>query len=381
MATTKLSLSTAVATTTVFVVASAASLATLAVVSIHFRNRERKLQQEWQKRRNEERTGRIRAEVRLRTAIKGGCCNSNNNSNSKKKSKKDGGDSATTATNKIARAATRQLQIIGTVVSPYSKRMGCPRQPQLVPSSRGYIQFASSSIPPASLDGIEQYSHLWIIFEFHANTNIENRKTKIRPPRGNGQKVGQLATRSPHRPNPIGLSLIQFDRWDRKNMQLHISGLDLVNGTPVFDIKPCVPWDMLSDQALLRVPDWVEQDDAISQVDFTDTARQQLEHLLVEGRLAPLYTVSNDNGADAAFLTIKEILAQDPRSSHKGVDSRGKASGADDVYSLIFGQCRVEFCVSASKGVTVTRLVGVDFDPTTYVEGIPLISENKEAII
>ena len=127
------------------------------------------------------------------------------------------------------------MHSIGTTVSPYTKRMGTPRQPQLVPSSRGYIEL---TIPPDSCAGMEKYSHCWILFEFHANTNTKaSRKTKIRPPRGMGEKVGQLATRSPHRPNCIGLSLVCIEKWDTKKRQLHVSGLDLVNGTPVYDIS------------------------------------------------------------------------------------------------------------------------------------------------
>ena len=285
--------------------------------------------------------------------------------------------------------ATRQMKIIGTVVSPYTKRMGTPRQSLLVPSSRGYVDFAAATsgsdrvVAPASLDGIDQYSHLWIIFEFHANTNISNRRTKIRPPRAaDNVKVGQLATRSPHRPNSIGLSLVKFERWDPRTMRLHVSGLDLVNGTPVFDIKPCVPWDIppgyaySGDGCGLRVPDWVTQDDVISQVDFADTARRQLEDLVEEGRLEPLYTMSND-GLTGAVMTLKEIIAQDPRSTHKGVDNaRGKTS-KDETYSLIFCQCQVDFCVSL-LGASVMRVVAVDFDPDSYVEGIPLISEQQQ---
>jgi tRNA-Thr(GGU) m(6)t(6)A37 methyltransferase TsaA len=89
-----------------------------------------------------------------------------------------------------------------------------------------------------TLQGIDGYSHAWIIFLFHANTDLaESKKTKIRPPRApKGVKVGQLATRSPHRPNPIGLSLIRIEYVDYAAKRLYISALDIVNGTPVFDI-------------------------------------------------------------------------------------------------------------------------------------------------
>ena len=164
-----------------------------------------------------------------------------------------------------------QLQCIGTIISPYTKRMGTPRQGALVPSGRGYIQL---NIPVECVDGLDMYSHAWILFTFHANTDAHTKqqtamqqskskqskkkgnstnnnsmsnlsKTKIRPPRApHGLKVGMLATRSPHRPNNIGLSLVQITSVDKKNKRLYISALDLVNGTPVYDVKPCVPWDI-----------------------------------------------------------------------------------------------------------------------------------------
>ena len=139
------------------------------------------------------------------------------------------------------------LRCIGTIVSPYTKRMGTPRQGALVPSGRGFIQLR---IPVECVEGLEFYSHAWILFTFHANTDAPTpnnnklnggettimnlSKTKIRPPRGNGIKVGMLATRSPHRPNNVGLSLVKVVGVDKKEKRLHIAALDLVNGTPVY---------------------------------------------------------------------------------------------------------------------------------------------------
>lgn len=123
-----------------------------------------------QDRRQEERTGRIRAEVKLRQVSKQlqqlqahtdtvgattEAAGTNGNGNDKNKNKNDNNSSTTTMI----------LRSIGTVTSPYTKRMGTPRQPQLVPSSRGFIEF---TCPAAALDGMDDYSHVWIIFEFHA---------------------------------------------------------------------------------------------------------------------------------------------------------------------------------------------------------------------
>jgi tRNA-Thr(GGU) m(6)t(6)A37 methyltransferase TsaA len=331
--------------------------------------------------RREERTGRIRAEVKLRTL-------------SKEKTalalqiKTSIGDEFT---NPQAQQHAMVLKCIGTVVSPYTKRMGTPRQGLLVPSSRAFIEL---NLQTEALDGIESYSHVWIIFGFHANTNAFHKKTKVRPPRATGnQKVGQLATRSPHRPNPIGLSLVTMERLDKKQKRLYISALDLVNGTPVYDIKPCVPWDIPGYDSLidasndrtavshLRVPDWVDQKDVIHNVQFTPQAGAALQDLLADGRLAPLYTVEND-GARAAEASLKEILSQDPRSSHKGlkVNQRGTTlsnGAATNCYSLVFCQVQVEFEV-LPWGVQVLKVNAVDFADEAFVEGIPLISEQNQ---
>jgi tRNA-Thr(GGU) m(6)t(6)A37 methyltransferase TsaA len=254
--------------------------------------------------------------------------------------------------------------------------MGTPRQPQLVPASRGYIQF-TAGVPAAALAGIEQYSHIWIIFEFHANTDTNaSQKTKIRPPRApRDTKVGQLATRSPHRPNPLGLSLVKLERWDETTRQLHVSGLDLVNHTPVYDIKPVVPWDIPGFPAFrvpLTVPTWVEQDDVIPCVRFEIRALEGLRDAVHQGRLAPLYTNTN-RGFEAAQQTLLEILAQDPRSSHKGVTGNGRGSSSEQAYKLIFCETQVSF-VCERQEVKVTEVQVIEFDKSQYVDGVPLIS-------
>lgn len=374
-----------------------------------------------QQRRQEERTGRIRAEVKLRTALKEiqrlkySYSPKDNETDTTKPGCDDGASACTPQDNNHIMI----LRAIGTVTSPYTKRMGTPRQPQLVPSSRGFVEFHSSIVPAASLEGIDEYSCIWIIFGFHANTDYlvndatsnsktPNKRTKIRPPRGGGVKMGQLATRAPHRPNPLGLSLVHLERWDAAQRRLYISGLDLVHGTPVYDIKPFVPWDVpgysgtlqpssplnlqQQQQQQLKVPSWVSQRDEISQVTFTPEAAHQLEHMVHTKRLAPLYTTEND-GYRGALQTLQEVLAQDPRSSHKGVKSNARGTTIPTVssrsrdpktaplppecYRLVFGQCQVEFVVLESEGVKVRSVTPIEFDPGSYVDGVPLMSETQ----
>jgi tRNA-Thr(GGU) m(6)t(6)A37 methyltransferase TsaA len=335
-------------------------------------------------RRQEERTGRIRAEIKLRTALKE-CIKQTSTLDAEVESLR--ALSSSPSSSPKSDPLCMQLRAIGKIVSPYTKRMGTPRQPQLVPSSRGFIDL--DQVPQASVVGITDYSHIWIIFEFHANTDLNTTKrTKIRPPRGGGIKVGQLATRSPHRPNPIGLSLVKVEKWDETNRRLYISGLDLVHGTPVFDIKPCVPWDIPGypdrPDGFLKVPEWVSQDDELSEVEFTDQALQQLQRMVIEGRLEPLYT-SENHGFEGARQTLTEVLSQDPRSSHKGLkeNARGTArkngEREDSTYKLVFGKCQIEFLVEETEGnrsfAKVTDVVAIDFHPDSFVDGVPLMSE------
>ena len=228
-------------------------------------------------------------------------------------------------------------------------------------------------------------------------------KTKIRPPRGNGLKVGMLATRSPHRPNNIGLSLVKISHLDKKHKRLHITALDLVNGTPVYDIKPVVPWDIPGqyDKVPLVVPKYVSQEeDVIDNVEFTIEALQSLERCVWNGKLSPLYTTEN-SGLEEAKKTIGQILAQDPRASNSnGPNKRGSTSAtaaaatataiaraSSTCYKMLFCSVEIEFQVRSNNnndtkndgvggGVVVTvENVNDELDLTRveYVDGIPIL--------
>ena len=124
---------------------------------------------------------------------------------------------------------------IGIVRSCYPDKFGTPRQSGLVPPAHGFLEISSSLQPEFSLDGLNKFSHLWVIFIFHKNT--ENHfHSKVHPPRLGGKNIGVFATRSPHRPNPIGLSLVEIISVEKKGVW--VSGVDLIDGTPILDIKP-----------------------------------------------------------------------------------------------------------------------------------------------
>lgn len=137
------------------------------------------------------------------------------------------------------------VQPIGEIESCYRQCIGTPRQGLLAPASRATIKL-NSHISPESLVGLETFSHVWITFKFHLNTNtlkeskaFSSRATfnaKITLPMLK-KKLGVFATRSPHRPNPFGVTLAKIDRYDKKTRTVYLSGCDLVQGTPVLDVK------------------------------------------------------------------------------------------------------------------------------------------------
>ncbi|CAK6958575.1 tRNA (adenine(37)-N6)-methyltransferase [Scomber scombrus] len=129
---------------------------------------------------------------------------------------------------------------VGYISSCFSVKNGTPRQPTICGPSRAELRIQQSVFnnPEHALVGLEQYSHVWIIFLFHKNGHL-NYKAKVKPPRLNGQRVGVYSTRSPHRPNVLGLTLAKLDKivGDR----IHLTDIDMIAGTPVLDIKPYIP--------------------------------------------------------------------------------------------------------------------------------------------
>ncbi|XP_045081402.1 LOW QUALITY PROTEIN: tRNA (adenine(37)-N6)-methyltransferase [Coregonus clupeaformis] len=134
---------------------------------------------------------------------------------------------------------TIQTVPIGYISSCFSVKNGTPRQPTICGPSRATLQIQQSVFnnPEHSLVGLDNYSHVWVVFLFHKNGHLSY-KAKVKPPRLNGQRVGVYSTRSPHRPNALGLTLAKLDRVTDDT--LHLSEIDMIAGTPVLDIKPYI---------------------------------------------------------------------------------------------------------------------------------------------
>ena len=139
----------------------------------------------------------------------------------------------------------KRLKVIARMRSDFPQKFGIPRQSGLVEELRGEIVFAPEFRSPDALRGMEGFSHLWLIWGFSANEREEWSPT-VRPPRlGGNERLGGFATRSPFRPNGLGLSCVKLEGVELQGPdgpRLHVSGADLMDGTPIYDIKPYVPY-------------------------------------------------------------------------------------------------------------------------------------------
>lgn len=140
--------------------------------------------------------------------------------------------------------SVRFMNPIAHIKTPFHDKFGVPRQALLIPEAIGEMRFPKNNFFSEAFRGIENFSHLWLIFQFHqVEDGIFN--GLVRPPRFQGKKkFGVFATRSPHRPNRLGLSVVKFERLEYtfNEVILLVSGVDLVDGTPVLDIKPYIPY-------------------------------------------------------------------------------------------------------------------------------------------
>ncbi|MCL2913003.1 tRNA (N6-threonylcarbamoyladenosine(37)-N6)-methyltransferase TrmO [Shewanella corallii] len=198
---------------------------------------------------------------------------------------------------------TSQIQAVAYCRTPYKQKFGIPRQPGLV-EARGYVELAREFNHIDAVRGLEQYSHLWLLFCFHENL-AQGWKTTVRPPRlGGNEKMGVFATRSTFRPNGIGQSVVKLHGIvkHKGKVCLEISGMDLLDGTPIVDIKPYIPFSDAIDGAVggiaQEAPELIEVE--FSQQALTQTAKYSMrEH---SPDLEPL---------------IRAVLAQDPRPAYK----------------------------------------------------------------
>lgn len=196
-------------------------------------------------------------------------------------------------------AMSYSVSPIGFVRSCFKEKFAIPRQPQLAPAARGVLELLAPFDNGEAVQGLEQVSHIWLLFVFHQALEDKPR-LKVRPPRlGGNQSVGVFSTRATHRPNGIGQSVVKLDKVEPG--KLWLSGIDLLDGTPVLDIKPYVPYADSIAAAYNRIADSAP---ALIEVSWQDDAlRQARSHGLRLGE--PLVEL------------IEQCLAQDPRPAYQ----------------------------------------------------------------
>lgn len=203
---------------------------------------------------------------------------------------------------------------IGYIRSPFAEKFGVPRQSGLAPAVECRLVFEPAYRHPDYVRGLEEFSHLWLIWGFHCNNPAEVHAT-VRPPRlGGNVRMGVFATRSPFRPNGLGLSAVRLIAVEQGALLL--SGGDMVDGTPVFDIKPYLPYA-----------------DSLPEATGGFTTRAPRSTLRVEwpAALPPALP-------EAWLHALQETLAQDPRPAYQDDPER--------VYHMAFKPYEVDFSVS-----------------------------------
>ena len=200
------------------------------------------------------------------------------------------------------------LEPIATVLSPFTDKFGIPRQPGLATEAIAELKLLPPYNRAEAVAGLELSSHIWIEFIFHKSppSNGDNFRPSIRPPRlGGNKRMGVFATRSPVRPNGLGLSVVKLEKINtHKGVSLLVSGLDLLDGTPIVDIKPYVPY---ADRIANASNQFAAEAPATLAVTFApDAASKAL-------------TYSAPHGTDLTRL-ISQILSQDPRPQYQQPD-------------------------------------------------------------
>ncbi|OEO23836.1 tRNA (N6-threonylcarbamoyladenosine(37)-N6)-methyltransferase TrmO [Pseudomonas sp. J237] len=194
---------------------------------------------------------------------------------------------------------TYSVSPIGFVRSCFKEKFAIPRQPQLAPAARGVLELVAPFDQPEAIQGLEQVSHVWLLFVFHQALEDKPR-LKVRPPRlGGNQSMGVFATRATHRPNGIGQSVVALEKIEPG--KLWLSGIDLLDGTPVLDIKPYVPY---ADQVPGAFNHMAAAAPSLLPVSWSQPALEQAQ-LHAQRLSEPLVAL------------IEQCLAQDPRPAYQ----------------------------------------------------------------
>lgn len=220
------------------------------------------------------------------------------------------------------------MKIIGHIETDFKEKFGIPRQSGLVKESRGRIVFEKEYNVPEAFRGLEDFSHIWVLWQFSEAVR-DNWSPTVRPPLlGGNKRMGVFATRSPFRPNSVGLSALKLESVEfseKEGVVLHVCGADLLDGTPIYDVKPYLPYADSIPDAVGGFTESLEE--RRLEVDFPDNL---LENVNEDKRKA-----------------LKAVLAADPRPSYQ--------SDPEREYGMRFAEYEVRFKVEG-KSLTVTEV-------------------------
>ena len=207
------------------------------------------------------------------------------------------------------------MKHIADIHTDFKEKFGIPRQSGLIKNAKGKIKFRKEYRDINAVRGLEGFSHIWILWEF-SRAKRDDWSPTVRPPLlGGNTKLGVFATRSPFRPNPIGMSLVELEKIENTDIGpvLHVKGADILDGTPIYDIKPYLPY---AD----AVPE--------AKAGFTENLKERMLEIKINSKL---------NEADIPEEII-EILKGDPRPSYQ--------DDKDRVYGMKYGEYEIKFKVA-----------------------------------
>ncbi len=223
------------------------------------------------------------------------------------------------------------IEIIAHIENDYTAKFGIPRQSGLIPELKSKIVFKPKYRREEALRGLEGYSHIWLIWKFSESERKEWSPT-VRPPRlGGNKRMGVFATRSPFRPNPLGLSAVKLEeirKTENEGTVLIVSGADLMNGTPIYDIKPYLPFsDSVEDAA-----------GGFAEENFG----RRLEVIFPDIELSKI--------EESKRQSVISLLAEDPRPAYTDDPER--------IFGFFFGKWEIKFTVK-EKILTVISVKNI----------------------
>ena len=212
-----------------------------------------------------------------------------------------------------------EIKPIAFFRAPLPEKFGLPRQACLAESLRGTIVLRSEFRAPEAVRGLEDFDYLWLLWEFHLNRYSDAEGLTVRPPRlGGNERVGVFASRSPYRPNRLGLSSVRIDSIDTAAGEIHVLGADLADGTPIYDIKPYLAYADCHPGA---------------RSGFVDGHEWKPLQVVLPREIFPYLDPDTVDG-------LLEILAQDPRPQYQDDPER--------IYGLLYEGRNVRFRVEGS---------------------------------